>query len=290
MEDTHMAVRKKRNTIGVIIPSYIARYSDRMLTLLSRSFRQHGYQVIIAQTDSDITQEIELLSYFAKTADCIFVVSAAERYSAIEDAVPKQIPVIFLYNRPIGCPKTCILESDYSAIYQGIVSTMNRGHSKIACICPSLKLSSTVEAIRAYKDATARAGERCEEAQIHEVSVDDDFSMHRLVESVIESGCTAIFTTTPTLTLLVMDFLIFYNTNPDHKPISLLGYGNVDGILTSQMHIDLINHPTEQLVTLARDQATYQMNHLSARNERVYLLKGTLQMHTYNGFNLQDDY
>jgi DNA-binding LacI/PurR family transcriptional regulator len=285
-----MASRKTKNTIGVIIPNYIARSSDMMLDLLSRRFHQNGYQVIIAQTDSDIAHERELLSYFSKTADCIIIVSAAEHYSAIESAVPKQIPVIFLYNKPNGCPKTCILESDYSAIYQGLVSSLDRDEAKIACVCSNRRLSSTQEALRAYRDATATSPDGCNESLIYDVSVDAEFTVNRLVDSIIEAGCSAIFATTPTLTLLIMDYLIFYNTNPAHTPIRLLGYGDVDGILTSQMHIDLISHPTGQLVSLALEQATYQMNHPNTQNERVYLLKGTLQMHTYNGLNLQDEH
>lgn len=277
-----MAAKK---TIGIIVPSFFAHSCNQMLDLLSSRFRENGYHVIVSHTNGDIEQECELLTLFSETTDCILVVSVAENYSEIASAVSKKVPVIFLYNEPAGCPDTRILESDYSAIYQGIVSCTNRQVSKIAFLCDNLRLSSTQEALRAYRDATTTTGDGYDESLIYDVSHDKGFSIKRLVDTLIQQDCYAIFSSTYELTAAVVDYLIFYNMNSEHKPITLLGYGNLDGTLTSLMHIDLIVHPLGQLVDLALQQATYLIDHPNAQNERVYLLKGTLQMHTFYGLN-----
>ncbi len=274
-----------KKMIGVIVPSFYAHSCNQMLDLLSKRSHENGYQLLVSQTNGDIGQERELLSLFSKTADCILIISAAENYSEIASSILPDVPVIFLHNEPSGCPDTCILESDYSAIYQGIVSCTNRGVSKIAFLCSNIKLSSSQEALRAYRDAVTTTDEGYDESLIYDVAGDQGFSIRHLVDSLIKKDCYAIFSSNQELTMEVVDYLTFYNMNPEHKPITLLGYGNMDGTLTSLMHIDLIVHPVEHLVDLALQQATYLIDHPNAQNERVYLLKGTLQMHTFYGLN-----
>ncbi len=274
-----------KRMIGIIVPSFFAHSCNQMLDLLSSRFRENDYQVIVSQTDGEIRQECELLSLFSETADCILIVSMAENYSDLASSISKKVPVIFLHNEPAGCPDTCILESDYSAIYQGIVSCTNRQVSKIAFLCNNIKLSSSQECLRAYRDAAATTESGYDESLVYDISGSMRFSVKSLVDSLIKRDCYAIFSSTHELTMAVVDYLIFYNMNPEHKPIVLLGYGSLDGTLTSLMHIDLIVHPIEQLANLALQQTAYLIDHPDRQKERVYLLKGTLQMHTFYELN-----
>ncbi len=285
-----MAERTQTNTIGIILPSISTSSHDKVFDMLSNRFQALGYRVIIMQTDWNYEREKDAYQYLSDVSDCILTISSAENYSQISDFVPEQIPVIFLFHKPEGCPRTCILESDYSASYQGIVSYASHAYPKVACVCGSLNLTPNQEAMRAYKNALEAMEVPVDDNLIFEIGDNTDFDPLAIVRSLAEQDCHAVFATSPELTDGLMDSLLFHNTNLQNSPIALLGYGIMDSILTSHMHIDLITHPTKQVVDLAIQQATYLMHHPDFKNERVFRLKGTLQMHTYNGLNLQDHY
>ena len=145
--------KEPSKTIGVILASIAANFRDSLLDGISSSFYEKGYQLVIGLTNNDISKEKDFIQKFSKTTDCIIIISAAERYTQIESAVTGTVPMLFLINKPEGCPFSCILESDYSAIYQAIISSANQKKSTVGCICSHRELSATKELLRAYQDA-----------------------------------------------------------------------------------------------------------------------------------------
>lgn len=284
-----MAPRKLRNTIGIIVNNDSTTYEALLLNSLNTRFRNAGYQVMVNCTDGNIRWEREAFQHLKGICDCILAVSSAVRYEEIEDAVPKQIPVIFLSHKPEGCPHTAIISSDYSAVYQGVISYAGRSGRKIACVCGDTSLPSTQECLRAYRDAISVSPLEYDKELIYEVPDMESFVPRELIHDIRQEDCTALFATSPALTSVLVDYLAFHNTNPIHTPIALLGYGNFDSGLTSRMHIDLIDHPVEQIVDVAFQHATYSIHHPKNQNKRVFLLKGTLHTHTLNGLRINEE-
>ena len=272
-------------TIGLILASVVANFRDSLLEGLSNQFHEKGYRLIMGLTDHSIDREKEYLEQFASITDCIIVVSSAEKYEDIAPAISGDVPVLFLLNKPEDCPYTCILESDYSAIYQAVVSCTNMEHVKVGCICSHRELSSTKEFLRAYKDAMSASPASYSEDLIYDIENDMDFNVHELVLDMAYKGCSTILAATPAITNRIIDYLVFYNTNPLNTPISLFGYGTTGNSLSSQMNIDVIMHPVNQLVNLTVQQAIYLINHPDYTNQRDFLIKGSLRMHTYDGLH-----
>lgn len=283
--------KKPTNIIGVILPTIGASSYDKVMDLLSDQFHTLGYRLIIKMTSGKLEREQGAYQLFSSMVDCILSISIAENYSEIADYVPTQIPVVFLFHKPEGCPRTCIVESDYSATYQGIVSFASRGLNRIACVCNKRSLFASKEALRAYSSALEAMEIEMDERIIFEIKNNSEFDPHQIVRIAAAQNCDAILATSPVLTSGLTACLLFHNTSPQNTPIELLGYGIMDNVLTSHMRIDLITHPSKQIVDLAVQQAMYLMNHPDYKNERVFRLKGTLQTHTYGEFlNVQDYY
>lgn len=283
-----MAPRKLRNTIGIIINNDFTTYDALLLNSLNTRFHNAGYRVVMNCTNGNIQWEREAYRHFKGICDCILAVSSAVRYEEIADAVPGQIPVIFLSHKPEGCPHTAIISSDYSAAYQGVLSYAGRPGRKIACVCGDTSLPSTRECLRAYRDALSVSPLNYDRELIYEIPDTAHFAPRTLIHDIRQEDCTALFATSPALTSIMVDYLAFHNTNPVHTPIALLGYGNYDNGLTSRMHIDLIDHPVEQMVDVAFQHATYSIHHPENQNKRVFLLKGTLRTHTLNGLHMDE--
>lgn len=278
-----MAARKPRNTISIIIPNVSTDFFGNYVDLITNHFQTHGYQVQIGLTAGNIEWEKTYMKSFSRTSDAILIFSTAIRYAEIAEAVPKHIPVIFLLNQPQDCPHTCIVESDYSAIYQGIISCSNHHATKVACVCDNRELSSNKECLRAYRDAMNISLGGFDEKLVFDLSETEELNPAKLLAHCRENHCQAIFATSSSLTTNLLDYLIYYNSNPDNKPVILLGYSIINVPISMQMYIDVIQRPLTELVKLAYQQTMYIMKHPQQKG-RVYRLKGTLHMHRYNGW------
>ena len=281
--------KEPSKTIGVILASIAANFRDSLLDGLSSAFYEKGYQLVIGLTNNDISREKDFIQKFSKTTDCIIIISAAERYTQIESAVTGTVPMLFLINKPEGCPFSCILESDYSAIYQAIISSANQKKSTVGCICSHRELSATRELLRAYQDAVTASSLPFSRDLIYDVGDDLFFRVDKIIEDMVSRNCYAILAGTPAITNRILDYLVFYNTDPANEPFQLFGYGMVGSTLASQMNIDVIVHPVDHFIDLTVQACIYLIHHPDYKNTRDYLIKGKLRMHTYNGLRSYQD-
>ena len=276
---------KAAKTVGVILSSTAANFRDTLLDGLSRAFYQKGVSLIFGLTGNSVSREQDCIRRFSEITDCIVIISCAKHYSEIAPAISGQVPMLFLINKPEGCPYTCILENDYSAIYQAVLSHFNLKKGNVGCICDKRGLSSTEELLRAYRDAVLTSSMPFSEDLIYDIHNNAAFDVHKVILDLKEKGCTAILAATPAITSRILDDLVFYNTNPLNEPLHLFGYGAVGSALSSQMNIDVILHPVNQLIDITTQQCIYMMNHPEYNNFRDFLIKGTLSMHTYDGLH-----
>lgn len=281
--------KEPSKTIGVILASIAANFRDSLLDGLSGAFYEKGYQLVIGLTNNDLSREKEFIRKFSETTDCIIIISAAERYAQIEPVISGDVPMLFLINKPEGCPFSCILESDYSAIYQAIISSANRKESAVGCICSHPELSATKELLRAYQDALTASSVPFSKDLIYDVGDDLFFRADKIIEDMVSKNCHAILAGTPAITNRLLDYLVFYNTDPANEPFHLFGYGMVGSTLASQMNIDVIIHPIDHFIDLTVQQCIYLIHHPDYKKTRDYLIKGKLRMHTYNGLRSYQD-
>lgn len=269
-------------TVGIIVQSISMQSQHDFFDNLSKKFSEKNCDVMIKITNGNIETERESFTQFGKITDAIIVISAAKNYDEISDVVPTDIPVIFLLTQPEGCNRTCILESDYSAIYQGIISCSNNGENKVAFVYSNMENTATQECLKSYKDALNAIEEGLyDESLLFEVADPNTFNPRTLLNQIITSGCNAILTTSSTLTSSLIDCLMF-SSKESESALSIMGYGPNESLLSSQMYVDLIVQPLDEILELTVQQVLYKTNHsrnYSDQKNRVYRLKSTLRMH-----------
>ncbi len=279
-----------RLRIGIILPNFMSHTADGLLEALNHAFQQAGHFVVFANTNGNLECERETIRTFAEETDGIVLTSCAGNYSEIEDVIPEHFPVIFLLSNPDGCPKTVIMENDYSAIYQGIISLLNRKVKRIACVLDHRDSAVSQAILKAYTDALTAFGIEYSDDIVFNVENFNTFHPTQLFSQVIAKDCDAIFCATSALTVSMTDCLIYYNHNLTNTPVSLLGFGVSEVNIASNLNVDLIRHSCLEFASLTLQSLIYQIHHPNEeQKERVLQLKGTLHMHKYNGLNILED-
>lgn len=277
----------KEHTIGIILPNITNQFSSNFVTLMTATLEKNGVRAVVSLTNHDIEKERECFSFFQSTTNGIFVLSSAIEYSQIQDVVPSDIPVIFFNRKPENCEKCCILASDYSAIYQAIISMQRSENSRIACVCDNPGYSTTKEITTAYRDAIKNLDVGFTEDWILYTD-NQSFSVEKLVEQISALGCNAVLTATQTLTHAFQEYLTLYNSHNDNK-IYLIGYSNEEILSLEQYKIDTITQPVNQIVQLAVQQLYYLLDNPDTA-AKDYLVKGTFRVKSFQKFTDEQIY
>lgn len=273
-----MAGRKPRNSIGIIFTSISERFRDNFFDSLTRAFLKKGYHSTLCLSDGDIELEKYYIKQLSASSDCLIIMSCANDYNTIKDVMPKNIPVIFIFNQLENCPETCILESDYSAIYQGVVSLANQGAKKTAFICTNFDQAFTQDAYKAYCDALTVISPNCDLME-NVFTVDDTDSLRpkKLLDNLIAKGYDSIFCSTSTLTSSIIDTMLVYLPENPSIALPVLGYSYADKLLSSRLYANVIIPSYDEIINLTIQQALYLIGHPNTQ-KRAFLLKGTLHM------------
>lgn len=275
-----MTQRKPRHTIGLILSNITNDFSGYLIEQMEELFTAHGYKLIAATSNHSIDSERELLQMFGKITDGILIVSDAISYAELEDAIPRRIPVIFLNRKPADCPHTCILENNYSAVYQAVLSNAARGNDKIALICSNRNLSTTQEIVAAYHDAMETTPVGFHEDWIYYTDTHMHGNPEIYLADMVEKGCNTVLTATQTLTRKLWDHIFIYNHEAEN-PVSLIGFSNKDTHKQVMLSFDTIAQPLQEMTELSAQQMLYLIN-TPGKPAREYLLKGTFRTGTLN--------
>lgn len=279
-----MASRKPRYTIGLILSNVSNDFSGHLIEQMGALFTTNGYKLIVTCTNHNIDTERQMLRMFANTTDGILMISDALSYDEISDAIPKRIPVIFLNRKPEGCPHTCIIENDYSAVFQAILSNHTNGNDKVALICSRKELSTTKEILAAYKAAMSSISAGFHEDWIYFTDSQSNIDCATLISDIQEKGCNTILTATQTLTRRFLDYLMFYNQNSTQL-MALIGFTNKATDSKVYACFDNITQPLQELVELSVQQMLYLIETPNTP-PREYLLKGILRTHELHAMHV----
>lgn len=275
-----MAKRKSMRAIGLILSNVTNDFSGYLMEQMERQFTANGYKLIVTTTNRSVASERDMLKMFGQITDGILIISDAISYEELADFVPDHIPVIFLNRKPLGCPHTCIIENNYAAVFQAVLSNATSGHDKIALVCSNRELSTTKEIVSAYKSAMESTEAGFHEDWIYYTGVDVPVDPKALISDIKAKGCHAILTGTQTLTRKFWDHLLVCDShNPN--PLTLIGFSNKNSDSQSLLNFDTIAQPLQELTELSVQQMLYLI-HNPETLAHEYFLRGTLRTHTLN--------
>lgn len=278
-----MAERRPCHTIGLILSNVTNDFSGYLMERMEEQFAANGYKLIVTTTNHNIQTECEMLKMFGDITDGILILSDAIHYSELADAIPCDIPVIFLNRKPKDCPHTCIVENNYSAIFQAVLSNSANGHDRIALVCSNPEFSTTKEIADAYRSAMRTTDVGFHPDWIHYTDFNTPCNPETLLTDILNQGCNTVLAGTQTITRKFWDHLLIYNRDAA-EPVTLIGFANKDTHKQALSSFDSIAQPLQELIELSVQQMLY----LIASPDippREYLLRGTLRTHSIDFFN-----
>ena len=135
-------------TIGLILANASSSFTTAFMDLFQQELYQKDYKLVIGLTNHDLEKERFYLEFFGRTTEGIIILSDSSEYRELADAIAPNIPVVFIHRAPADCEHTSIIESDYSATFQAVLSLVNSGYPKTALICRNIKFLQAVRSFR----------------------------------------------------------------------------------------------------------------------------------------------
>jgi LacI family sucrose operon transcriptional repressor len=124
---------QKSQMLGVIVPKISTETASRVVAGVTEVAKAHDYQVLIANTDLDIEEEINYLKFLSnKSVDGIIMMGTevTDRHLAVMDKLT--VPIVILGQKVKGY--TSIIHNDYDASYTVTEYLIKQNHRDIAFI------------------------------------------------------------------------------------------------------------------------------------------------------------
>lgn len=268
------------HAIGLILSNVTNDFSGYLMEQMEEQFRRNGYNLLVTTTNHSIESEREMLRLFATITDGILIISDSTSYSEIEEAVPAEIPVIFLNRKPYGCPHTCILENNYSAVYQAILSNVAAGNDRIALVCSDPAFSTMRELVTAYRSAMEATPIGYHENWVFYTDTAMKSDPAKVLRMVLDRGCNTVLTCTQTLTRNFWEYLLIHKSVQE-LPITLIGFANKNAQNQATLAFDCIAQPLHELIELSVQQMIYRINSPDTLAHE-YLLQGSFRPHEFS--------
>ncbi|REE05521.1 LacI family transcriptional regulator [Marinoscillum furvescens DSM 4134] len=215
--------------IGMIVPYQDTAFFSSVIRGVEDEILQHGYQVIVAQSNEQLAKEIKALEALSATQVAGVLLSLSretDQFDHINALKDKQKPIV-LFDRSsfqIDCDKVVL--DDFQAAFDAVSHLISSGCSNIAILHGPLHLDLYAERMRGFLTALKAASVAHNEDLM--VCVDDTTesgadAAARLMKS--PNPPDAFFTTSDYMALGVMSYLNTLNVDvPDE--VKVVGFSN----------------------------------------------------------------
>lgn len=174
-------VKKKTNTIGVVIPSFVIYYYAHAISGIQETAAKAGYNVMVCHSNESYATEV--FNVQALTASRVdgLIVSITKETNNIEhfrQVQRKGTPLVFFNRIPEDIEAPCVVVDDYFGAFQAVEHLIQSGSTRIAHIAGPASLQLTRNRMNGYIDALKKYELPVEEPLI----VHGDFTINKARE------------------------------------------------------------------------------------------------------------
>ena len=146
---------KKAFTIGYIVPDITNEFYGKIGIVLEKSFRQHGYSLLISFTEESEENEINSLRLLlAKRVDGIVLATVGTTGEFLKEVINRHhVPVVVIDNKEEGIESNLVLHDNIDGAYLLTKHLLDHGHGCIGCITGPLAETSARYRLKGYKKA-----------------------------------------------------------------------------------------------------------------------------------------
>lgn len=156
-------VTQKTHAVGVVVTTIADPFNGEVLSGIEDAAKQHGYSVILANSQADPEREVSVVrSFQERRVDGILVASSrvgAQYASLLADL---NIPIVLLNNQHPDEFVYSVTIDNVNGAQQAARHLVQLGHKRIAYIGDRFGLQSDTQRYRGYRKALKQAGIRFE--------------------------------------------------------------------------------------------------------------------------------
>ena len=154
-------LRKKSNTIGVIVPEITSHFFSAIITGIQDVIGTSHYSIMICLSNESFEEEAVIIKKLLKLqVDGVLVSPASEtkNFDHFRSLQKNGIPVVVFDRDCPGFAADKVLVDDYAGAFQAVEYLIKSGCKKIAHLGGPMNLSTTKHRLQGYLDALENAG------------------------------------------------------------------------------------------------------------------------------------
>ncbi|MCP8969771.1 LacI family DNA-binding transcriptional regulator [Ectobacillus ponti] len=147
--------RLETKTILVVVPDITNTFFSKVLRGIEALTLEHGYRVLLGDTDNDVEQELEYLSILQqKQADGLILLTARMEASVIEE-MAQQYPIVLACEYVEGAQIPTVSIDNISSARKATEYLIQLGHQRIGCITGPLTIVLGHDRLKGFRQAMA---------------------------------------------------------------------------------------------------------------------------------------
>lgn len=197
-------VTKSTRTLGIVVTDITNPFFARLARGVEEVCWQHGYTMILANTDEDFRREQAVVQVLQdKQVDGLIVVPASSTNAPHLQAVVEQGTPLVLADRLIeGFPVDVVMVTNEEGAYQAVYHLASLGHERIGMILDNLDISTNQERLEGYHKAIRDAGLKGDDALVQSCQYTQQSAYAIVAELLSQSNPPdALFTANNFMTL-----------------------------------------------------------------------------------------
>jgi DNA-binding LacI/PurR family transcriptional regulator len=148
--------QQRTNTIGVLIPETVNRFTARAVGGIQEVADHAGYNVMICQSNETLaTEQNNLRTLIASRVDGLLVSVSrkTDRHEHFQYAIDKEVPLVFFDRIVDELNASQVYSDNYEISFQGTEHLISQGCKRIAYIAGSKHLHNYRNRLNGYLDA-----------------------------------------------------------------------------------------------------------------------------------------
>lgn len=238
---------KETKIILVVVPDITSAFFSRVLRGIEHVAVQHGYQVILGDTENEIKREQEYINLLLqKQADGMVLLTARQDKSKLEE-ISEHFPMVLACEYVDGLNVPTISIDNISSARKATEHLIKQGHTKIAHITGSMNVILSRDRLRGFQQAMMSHDLEIDSSFIQESDASYESGYDQMMKLLaLETPPTAVFAFNDEVAIGAMKAVKDSQLSiPDD--IAIVGFDNINMASIVEPNLTTINQPKYEI-------------------------------------------
>ncbi|RAS79054.1 LacI family DNA-binding transcriptional regulator [Priestia endophytica] len=250
---------KETKTILVVVPDITQPFFSQVLKGIQHTAAEHGYRVLLGDTENDVEQERELVDLmFQRQADGMILLTARMEEEKIEE-LSKQFPIVLACEYIDGLDVSTVSIDNIGGARKVTEHLIQLGHTKIAHIAGAMNVILSRDRLKGYKQAMISHDLEIHSSYIQEGESNLESGYHQMIRLLsLADPPTAVFVFNDEMAIGAIKAAKDSGLSVP-QDIAIVGFDNLQMSSIIEPHITTIDQPKYEIGKKAMELLVHQM-------------------------------